>query len=857
MFRDEAPGDSVEFSYIADKTFDDGAHPMGQLTDVLARPQLIHTYTWDYATSFVQSFNPWTEFMNTPFMKAKMAHYGLIRCNLRLKFLVNASPFYHGDVLVSYTPSLVTSTNEYGTRLAIGNDNHTLMSMSQLPHVHLVSAASRGAEMTLPFFYYKNWLSTTDADEHTQMGVVNMNSYDELRFANGTPAAGAKVTIQVYVEAFDVHVAGLTQATLQSGSGGKRRNYKPKRATSMTAPPSGPSDEYNKPGPVEGIANAVASASGVLSSIPQIAPLMIATSAAATTFGKVAHLFGWSDPPVIENARPFRSEPFFGLANPDLSTSVAKLTLDSKNELTVDPRTVGLDGTDELSIVNFCSRPSYIRKTIWSSTQSLAVPLLSFTVTPNLWRRHSFSASDYEISATPTHHIAQMFTWWRGDIIFKFRVISTVYHKGRLRVSWDPYQTNTNASQTEVFTRIFDIGLDSEFEVRVPWLQAQAFKRTREYNTVSQYLNDTHVVNGTSVFDDAFDNGVLSVNVLTELTGPTYPAEVALVAWVEAGENLEFAGPKQVSPIHHVAPSFLTQSGRFVRQSGTSAVMNVITNVDDEMEKTKQLADANDEADGMFMVNMGERVVSLRTLLRRSCHLISFASNAVASGEISKNFLSLRRQPPSNADSLWGWFRAGPQAEERFYPVNWTYATWISCAFAGERGAHNIAVNVNSREPATEISIRRQPNGEWTNSNHYTTVSTPSAHSFVSDGTTSTISFINGDRAKVSSEVEDSGMSGLSLVNSHTQTGAVAALPMYSPYRYLPPCCMAGATPAGTQEGWSKDSVSVITKINNTSAVTIRPTVDLYYSAGIDYQLFFQLNVLPYYVFDPHVAVGL
>ncbi len=860
----------MEFSYLADSTFDDGAHPMGQLEDVICRPQLIKTYDWGFNEDFSHSFRPWVEFLDTEFMRNKLAHYGLIRCNLRLKFLINASPFFHGDILVGYQPSLRTSSGSSGTRLSTANTTQTLMGISQLPHVHLVAAASRGAEMELPFFHYKNWLSTTDSVEHEHMGEIIMRSYDKLRFANGASTT-ARIQVQVYVEAYDVHIAGLTQVVLQSGRKAPKRDYKPKRPQRMTAVNDSKEDEYNQDGPISNVAGAVASAAGDLARIKEIAPLMRATQAISTGIGRLASAFGWSDPPVISDASPFRSEPFYGLANPDISTSVAKLTLDAKNELTVDPRTVGLNGADELSVSSICGKPSFLVSFPWSTASSSNLPLVSFCVGPNHFNRATVVSNEVlAVQATPMHHVSQMFKYWRGDIIFKFRVISTMYHKGRLRVSWDPYGNNTNANQTEVFTRIFDIGLESEFEVCVPWLQGEAFRQVRSFTTLSDYsgtLSSTEVLGQTAPYRASYDNGILSLNVLTDLTGPTEPAEVTVVCWVAGGENLEFAGPKQVSGVHHVESatfqaqsaggySFTILGNAFEGQSSNAETIDrAVTNTDPEADGTKQLADTKSEADGMFMVNMGERVVSLRQYIRRAGHLCSIPLVPLLPGESAQMNFSIRRQPMPNSAWEYGWFvpEGATVTSPRYNPVHWLPVTWVAVLFAAERGSFNMALNLISATTPTEISIRRDPTASWTEAKNYECFSegilgnTINWSSAIPRDQLGTVLY----KGQSNTPVPPRGMSGLSLVNARTQSGATAALPMYSQYRYMSPCCKVYNSTFDQQPDWERDSIFVSIKTANVSPTSDLPVLDMYYSAGIDYQLFFQLNVLPYTIYAP------
>jgi len=62
--------------------------------------------------------------------------------------------------------------------------------------------------------------------------------------------------------------------------------------------------------------------------------------------------------------------------------------------------------------------------------------------------------------------IANLFTYWRGDIIFRFRIISSQYHRGRFRVTYDSTGSagtnisNTAVNQAACFNEVIDITKD-------------------------------------------------------------------------------------------------------------------------------------------------------------------------------------------------------------------------------------------------------------------------------------------------------------------------------------------------------------------------------------------------------------
>ena len=65
---------------------------------------------------------------------------------------------------------------------------------SQRPHVYLDPTLSQGGELTLPYFWYKNYLSIPNS-EWSSMGQMIIHGMQPLKHANG---ADDNVTISVF-----------------------------------------------------------------------------------------------------------------------------------------------------------------------------------------------------------------------------------------------------------------------------------------------------------------------------------------------------------------------------------------------------------------------------------------------------------------------------------------------------------------------------------------------------------------------------------------------------------------------------------------------------------------------------------
>ena len=244
------------------------------------------------------------------------------------------SGFHYGRALMGYNPwSAVDDLTVTRDFLEVD-----MVQLSQKPKVFINPTTNSGGEMLLPFFYNKNYVSLPQL-EYRDLGEMYLKSFDILRHANG---GDDPVNMTVFAWAEDVTLAMPTSAyTVQSG---KRMQMN-----------SG--DEYGK-GIISSTASAIADAAGALADAPVIGPYARATEMCARTGADVASHFGYSRPPVISDIQLYKPNPTGNLANTDAADAVNRLTLDSKQELTVDSRTVGLDGTDHMDIKSIVTRES-------------------------------------------------------------------------------------------------------------------------------------------------------------------------------------------------------------------------------------------------------------------------------------------------------------------------------------------------------------------------------------------------------------------------------------------------------------------------------------------------------------------
>lgn len=769
------------------------------LDDFFSRPVRIANFTWLEADAIGTSraFRPWHLYFTNPRVQYKLHNHAFIQCKLKLKILINASPFYYGSMLAAYRP--LTGFSADTISYDVGNRH--FIPYSQRPCVWLAPQRNEGAEMTLPFIHPANWLDAGSASAMNSMGELLFLNYTDLESANGTTGTG--VTITVYAWAEDVKLSGPSLSLATQGD---------ELDLQVQA------DEYGR-GPVSQLASAVASTAKTLSKVPFIGRFATATQIGASAVSRIASMFGYTNVPVIEDTRPLRPEAFPKFASSDIGFPVEKLTLDPKNELTLDNTVCGAGADDELTISKLVQRESYLCATSWSTTHSSNDILFSSPVAPgDLW--DLTVAANPKMYLTPMAWINAMFQNWRGDIIFRFRIVASKYHKGRLRVSFDPAGqfaqnlVNTPASDNVVFTEIIDLDNDTEVEFRVPYQQALPFLLGKSLNATPGWSTTT-----TPLFtrDPVRDNGTITVRVLTALTAPVALSTVSVQVFVRGAENLEFANPCSVRKGY----SPWTVQADTITTSATSSVLGAPSHVDDNQ----------------YLVNFGEKILSLRQLLRRMT-LVGVTTPVAASGQdfyiVQKYF---NRIPPYFGYDPDGIHQAkgvvNTGTTYKFNFVNTTPLNWILPAFLGYRGSTNWSFNVDSSAPISHVRAMRL------NLN-----SQPSSAVALDAFVTGTVTGTPSANAQFFYTKVNAGVAGSALTNQRTNAGLNVQCPMYTRYKFSG-TSVNRATSSNNGDDGDLDMFCMEVLLNNTAVgpKAVDTRIWSYCGVGTDFNVLYFLNV--------------
>ncbi len=804
-FEDELAGQSMDLKHSIGYTQDDYS-ANSDIQKFLSRPVKIYTINWGVGNTLdsgSHTIQPWHLFFNNAAIKRKLDNYYMLRCNLKVKIVINASPFYYSGAIASYQP--LTNMNPAPIRLSAANLLE-LIPFSQRPHIYFYPQANEGGTMSLPFLYHKEWLNATSAIDLQNMGAIAFQSFTAL--ANANSVAGTDCTIQVYAWAEDVELAGPTlELAVQS-----------KEVSKKTKKPQAPKgeDEYSHEGTVSKPASALARAMGMLSDVPVIGPYASATSYALDKAAGVASLFGYTDVPVIDDVHEFKNQPFPQLASADIGIPIEKATLDAKNELSIDPSICGVESEDELLISKFVGRESYIAQTTWTAAQAEDTLLYNFNVTPGMVSEESTGGLTKAVYFTPMGFVSRAFHEWRGDIIFRFKFLCSQYHRGRVKISWDPIGDIANTAETTstVYTKIVDLASCSDVSFRVPYTQTTAYKTTPSTTAVPLH-GSSPLTSG-----QGYANGILTVRVLTQQTSPVSSADITLLMFVKGAENLEFANPDSIK--NHFSP-YMVQSQEVAYDEGKTEIYNL------GVEKSTPDPSINH-------IYMGESIMSLRTLMRRSNFHAYYPFNRTysATNTIVRYLTSVRRLPALPGYDTNGPFTANELigiGTHAYNYVHWTYLSWFLQCFVGNRGSVNWQCNAHSTFPMSSVHMERI-------SGHH---ELPLATSRYMGSAVTTSTTLSGQAYFMQANVPP-GLSGATMTGQRTQIAVSLSVPLYSRLKFVSNNIntrLVGETDEDTtHDGLTINSiVHPIDDGDNTSGA-----IELWCSAGADFNPVFFLN---------------
>jgi len=617
------------------------------IREFFARPVPIWTHNWIFGDANQHMlFNPWDLWMKNKRVANRLTNYKNFSGTLCVKVLLNGNQFYWGSALLSHCPAFLNQRIRTYT-----NNILDIVPASQRLHLWLEPTTNEGGCMRLPFLYNYDAMHLPDATP------AALDALGRLWFTVVTALAHESSTRSVRV----TYYAWVDDIVLSSPT-----------AVNMNGLTAQSGDEYSRK-PVSTMATSVASVASKLTSMPTIGPFALATQQVANAVGSMAAAMGYSKPTHLQEPHRVRKQMFNSMSTGDGQDECDVLALTQKHEVTIDPRTVGLDSTDEMDLNYICGIESYIGRAPWTAEDPANKILCSMPVSPFVCQT-AIRAGTLGTGTVfpPCGHLGRLFDYWRGNMVFRFRVVASKFHKGRLLVVWDPVVATVNPESNLTNSMVVDIAETRDFEVKIGW------GSDKPALTCMEALGDPRFFVGSVCPYKPYDNGYLTVYVLNDLvdsSNSTLP--IHLQVFVK-GEDMDFWAPDYQGFDSTYFPQ--PQSG-WEQQPFDSMTRYSFGNTAPH--------------DDVVAICMGERVRSVRTLLKRYMHDYTFSwlTETAANNPKVLKFVRNVQAPYQPGFDPQGVDTFGPDVCNNLKHSYWSY---IEPLFVGKKGGRRLKILARS-----------------------------------------------------------------------------------------------------------------------------------------------------------------
>jgi len=482
------------------------------MDDFLRRPIRIYDGSLALNTDVNLRLSVWDLLTSVPSIRAKLRNYAYFRGNLHVRTTVSGTPFHFGRLLQSYQPYADYNINI--TEHLVGMSDPAwrplfLNYLSQSKESATINInENKPLEMIIPFISPKPMFRLFNA---SASAIAAGTAFEDMEHAGdlfiysinqprAVAAGSTALYIQVYAWMEDVGfgTSTATQLAITTEAGRDEREV----------------------GPVESMASGATAIATALIVVPQISFWAKASAIGFGLLTMIAAHFGWSKPTPIAAPVVVKQEPFQNGANTIGYDTNKRIVLDPKQELTIDPR-VAATSDDEMSITYLAQRPTYFLTTTWDDSDAImGTPIEVINVTPSIGTALVTGATTAIIQPTALCLSAAPFLYWRGDITFRFEIVCSNFHRGKLAVIYEPNVSqqaiiNTSFEYNKQYIQIIDIQETRNFEVTVRWAGYRPWYYVTNAHDVIENSGGDYVVP-----DPGVTNGYIAITPFTALQSP-------------------------------------------------------------------------------------------------------------------------------------------------------------------------------------------------------------------------------------------------------------------------------------------------------------------------------------------------
>lgn len=595
------------------------------IASYLSRPAIVYQGVWTTSTNEIQITDPIRSLLNLTRVQEKLKYFKLLRFEkLKIRITCTSTNFNYGLAALVYWPFGNATWVPYSYE---ASDIIPLQYACTLPHVYITPGDGMGGEIDIPWFFPTSAFDIAgNGDTSTFIGANTMyfRTFSQLRAAGGAGTSDVNFTIYAWLEGVKVSIpTPLTIVVSQSMLEHVKKAHGKVHAVLGKLPKKSEFQTMK----ASSVASTVAGIAGTLSDVPVIGGFAKATEMAADAVGSVLSWFGLSRPLKMDDAARTVLVSHSDLATYNGVDTSAKLALDLKQELTIDPTIIGGTGEDEMALSYLLKKEGLIAKMTWLSTSTPHATVGYIPVSPCCSTVVSVLVGEeyYAVAPTPLCYLTQPFAYWRGTIVYRVVIPVSTFIKGKIRVSYIPQSDGTTFSGTDLSQTttnvVIDLATTTEAEIEIPWCQASEWGQRR--GTIFTDATGAFLKPALNLERNYAKNvnGLLVFHVIDPLVGPAATCDCDILVFQRAGDDFR---------VNKIDTSDLQRN--FANTQVNSLVRAF--NYRDAVPQSIASFPKHEESKQLGLLTFGEEILSIRQVLKRYYELFLLQTRLGSAGTV-------------------------------------------------------------------------------------------------------------------------------------------------------------------------------------------------------------------------------
>lgn len=555
----------------------------------LSRPIPIVQGTWQSSSTKGTTLNIST-FPNVLFGALsnninKLDGFVSFKATVKYRVQVNSVPTQAGALMAAYIPYAPYMNSH--AQMFMNNTTTDLVASSGCRHVTMNLANSTALELAIPFT--GPYASYNLATGQGSFGQIGLSVYSPLVSQTSTSCS---YTVLAWFEDVDLRYATSAPLSTQIAQIGSEMKKMEKTGVISSA-----TGEIGR---------------GIAKVLPYVGLSWLSAPTTMLADGAefVLKALGFSKPSVEAPNVLMKIAPTRFFLNGDGADTAHCLALTSNNCLTTPTGWAGTD-EDEMRLDYICARPCYATSFNWATTDIADKQIFQIAVNPLYTQALSTKLANTWVRTTSMPlcaKIATLYSEWRGDLVYTFKVVKTQFHSGRLIVMFKPFEySDTTRNQLQPaynYMAELDLSLGTDFTFRVPFVATRPFLLTN------------YDMDNTLTASDARNcaTGTVCISVMNPLIATANVSSAVEVLVEVSMENATFTSPVKPRSLPFGVPN--------VAQVG--ATPRII-----EAKKPSEVTASNISL-LPHGISVGEAALSLRHLLKRNSKVAEIQLNAQA-----------------------------------------------------------------------------------------------------------------------------------------------------------------------------------------------------------------------------------